>query len=577
MELLYIWVEEYKNIKNQGFNFSPKCRFDFTYDASGTSKHKLKVEKRENVIENFFDEGVSNVTAIVGQNGAGKTTLLEILSKVSPRMKSNNKRNSKDDFDDFIEKNYILVFLINNQFYFESSYKDLPSYLESSHKNLSSYKYIQRSSDILNSLSIFYHSNIYTRQGKTIDSSKKVIDISTEKFTSSQSKTDENGVKYRVNHVLNQANFIKIRDKIIDDSILRTPRHLILSFEWQSTVKHKIEQVYKTKVNDFIKTKPNNKLIQALVVELAKSISSNKSENPKKLKKLLDEILENKIIDPYLMKFKERTDDWTKKTERIEKESYFNGKEYYLTLNDTDVFLDCLENIFSEESDSSICIENWNLSDDLKRSSFSTGEFFFLELFARLYPYIKILEKEKNILFLFDEVDLGYHPAWQRRIINILISSLPKMFEGKNIQIVVTSHSPFIISDLPNENVIFLTKEEEMGNCIAKDSLNDMKKTFGANIHTLLSDSFFMESLMGEFAKSKIDTVLKTLSNPNSNKNQLEDAETIISMIGEPVIKRYLRKELDSKRLKKVDEIEIQIQSLQDQIDLLNNIKQQAI
>ena len=24
MELVYLWVEEYKNIKNQGFNFSPR-------------------------------------------------------------------------------------------------------------------------------------------------------------------------------------------------------------------------------------------------------------------------------------------------------------------------------------------------------------------------------------------------------------------------------------------------------------------------------------------------------------------------------------------------------------------------
>jgi len=23
MELVYLWIEEYKNIKNQGFNFSP--------------------------------------------------------------------------------------------------------------------------------------------------------------------------------------------------------------------------------------------------------------------------------------------------------------------------------------------------------------------------------------------------------------------------------------------------------------------------------------------------------------------------------------------------------------------------
>ena len=30
MELIYLWVEKYKNIKEQGFNFSPRfeCKFD---------------------------------------------------------------------------------------------------------------------------------------------------------------------------------------------------------------------------------------------------------------------------------------------------------------------------------------------------------------------------------------------------------------------------------------------------------------------------------------------------------------------------------------------------------------------
>ena len=30
MELVYLWVDEYKNIKKQGFNFSP--RFECEYD-----------------------------------------------------------------------------------------------------------------------------------------------------------------------------------------------------------------------------------------------------------------------------------------------------------------------------------------------------------------------------------------------------------------------------------------------------------------------------------------------------------------------------------------------------------------
>ena len=38
MELIYLWVEEYKNINNQGFNFSP--RFECEYDKD-TNELKL--------------------------------------------------------------------------------------------------------------------------------------------------------------------------------------------------------------------------------------------------------------------------------------------------------------------------------------------------------------------------------------------------------------------------------------------------------------------------------------------------------------------------------------------------------
>ncbi len=41
MELLYVWIENYKNINKQGFNFSPKHWFE--YDEK---TNKLKHEER---------------------------------------------------------------------------------------------------------------------------------------------------------------------------------------------------------------------------------------------------------------------------------------------------------------------------------------------------------------------------------------------------------------------------------------------------------------------------------------------------------------------------------------------------
>ena len=133
--------------------------------------------------------------------------------------------------------------------------------------------------------------------------------------------------------------------------------------------------------------------------------------------------------------------------------------------------------------------------------------------------------EEKNNILLFDEIELYLHPNWQKRVLKIILDFIHKNKLKKNLHIIVASHSPFILSDIPKENVIFLNKfdKEETKNKYPKLDAKDLKdgncknvskhielKTFGANIHTLLSNGFFMsDGLMGEFAKSKINEIKK--------------------------------------------------------------------
>jgi hypothetical protein len=82
----------------------------------------------------------------------------------------------------------------------------------------------------------------------------------------------------------------------------------------------------------------------------------------------------------------------------------------------------------------------------------------------------------------------------------------------KKVHFIITSHSPFVLSDLPKENVIFLEKDEKTGYCKNVTKETNIE-TFGANIHTLLSHGFFMkDGLMGEFAKEKINKILTYLT-----------------------------------------------------------------
>ena len=76
MELVYLWVEDYKNIKKQGFNFSPRFECDYNDETK-----ELTINENDDYIENFFGENI-NVTAIVGKNGSGKSSVLKIIRQI---------------------------------------------------------------------------------------------------------------------------------------------------------------------------------------------------------------------------------------------------------------------------------------------------------------------------------------------------------------------------------------------------------------------------------------------------------------------------------------------------------------
>ena len=77
---------------------------------------------------------------------------------------------------------------------------------------------------------------------------------------------------------------------------------------------------------------------------------------------------------------------------------------------------------------------------------------------------------------------------------------------------------------------------------VIKDSLNDQKETFAANIHTLLSDSFFVKGgLIGDFASNKLDKIIYQLINRiELSKSERENMRRLIHQIGEPVLKTKL-------------------------------------
>ena len=223
-------------------------------------------------------------------------------------------------------------------------------------------------------------------------------------------------------------------------------------------------------------------------------------------------------------------------------------------LNDIKPIIDlhrkCVRNLvayFKENED-----KNLNLYEFISINAYrnmSSGEFSILNFFSKLYFFLKTkpttLFNKKNFILLLDEADLGLHPMWKKKFINTILQSIPYFFEEltpkPNLQIILTTHDPLTLSDIPKHNVIFLEKPEE-GKCQISSRV---QKTFGANITDLLADSFFIkDGLIGDFAKSKIKEVIDWI-NKNKNKTKISKKKLtyykkVIELIDERVIKLKL-------------------------------------
>lgn len=124
----------------------------------------------------------------------------------------------------------------------------------------------------------------------------------------------------------------------------------------------------------------------------------------------------------------------------------------------------------------------------------------------RSFPLLKY----KYINVVFDEIELYFHPDLQRRFVAYIISALRNVtlehIEGVNIMMV--THSPFILSDIPRSNVLALGET------------NDVHETFCANIHDMLGQSFFMQYSIGQIAQEQIEEIFQVFSQFEKSKNK---------------------------------------------------------
>lgn len=104
---------------------------------------------------------------------------------------------------------------------------------------------------------------------------------------------------------------------------------------------------------------------------------------------------------------------------------------------------------------------------------------------------------------MLDEVELYFHPDLQRRFISLLLDSIKGLQLPSNygINITLITHSPFVLSDIPDKNILCMSRKEHV---------DAFDKTFAANIHDLFNNTFILPYTIGEYAQLKITEIVST-------------------------------------------------------------------
>lgn len=200
------------------------------------------------------------------------------------------------------------------------------------------------------------------------------------------------------------------------------------------------------------------------------------------------------------------------------------------------------------------------IDGEMTFSKLSSGEKQQLLSMASTLFHVKSLEESiaktkgfgyKEICLVFDEAELYFHPDYQRGFIYKMLKYLSWLGLNssgwvKNIQIIIATHSPFILSDIPRENILFLKDGRNYKDGLGWYDRNDFerKNTFGANYYDLLRNGFFLEdNAIGLYASEVIKRVITVYHEDDSEKRRLDFCENaeLFSDISKIVGDDYLR------------------------------------
>lgn len=165
----------------------------------------------------------------------------------------------------------------------------------------------------------------------------------------------------------------------------------------------------------------------------------------------------------------------------------------------------------------------------------SSGEMASLSMWGRLFQCLDLQPfRGKNVVLFIDEAETTMHPQWQKAFVRNLLYFLETRGGLRRYHVILASHSPVLLSDIPGGNVCYLRRSE------CGDGRHP--ETFASNVYDLYRDQFFLhDGPVGLFAQDKIDELLQRIHGGLGCSNG--DVQ-LVNLIGDRFVRHHLRSKL---------------------------------
>lgn len=563
--LCYVYIPEYKGIKDIEIVVDPHyhCHFDRKYK-------NLSIEKTDRIPDYFWGIGIHSLAAIVGDNGVGKSTAVEFILHAVV-----------DGYND----NVIDAILVYEQEAAVYVYSQQEIQIPENVKRLSRPGKIcclYYSGHFIPNLS---HYNL--RCGELAGNYNISDGFLLMKDVQNYSSKDylHSGLSF-VEHLsqYNAQNNLRICEMLANPSLYKrikdfcVPKYILFTLNLNgiyaqkeyikqdiipgNTLKHKEKKeqlltclIYNNFLNIFFNAPRRD--VDEDILELLRQWQDFFTGERHVLEQF-EEFIKTEVADFTLARRLTGLHAALSKLDMVAQYQWqFRGVGYYYLeiVENYDIIKELVDVMGSSGYITAQYFDIYYAQDLSTDTVLSSGEQKLLDLFSRLYAAIqKDREKFSNLqspaLLILDEAEHAFHPEWQRKYIHLLLSFLKEMMvvPGLKFQVLLTTHSPILLSDIPSDCITFLKKE----NGVTENVIPENSGTFAANVFELYRNSFFLnEGMIGEFAAEK----LKELENrmPEAkflDKEAYRNLLQEINLIGDYRIKDYFVSLLPDKRSK---------------------------